>query len=705
MKTLLIDNYDSFTFNLYQLIAEVNRIPPIVIRNDAASWEEVQALDFDNIVISPGPGRPENESDFGICKNAILEANVPVMGVCLGHQGICHFFGGEVDYAEDVMHGRPSDIIHNGIDIFKNIPSPYSAIRYHSLYVKKLPEIMQKLAWTESGMVMGAKHKTRPIWSVQFHPESIKTEYGHQLFENFRAITVDRLSRNDINVSAATNLSGLERKYDVMYQEQNDQSNPNGGVIHGKHFKIHYRRLPLTIDAESVFANIYKNSSPSFWLDSALVGEFSRFSYMGDTTGPHAEFLTYRVNEKKVKVESQGKTEIFEESIFDYLNRMMKERSAHVDDLPFDFNLGYAGFLGYELKAECGFDSPHESYTPDAALVFSDRMIAFDHEENIVYLLCLDDVDNTTRAYKWLDDIAQKLKKMLIAPNYKRVRTPKPIKQSLRLTEAEYLARIQSSQVDIKKGETYEVCLTNMMTQHVEIDALNTYRFLRNSNPAPYAAYLNFHGVSVMSSSPERFITVEPNGVVESKPIKGTSRRGVTAEEDEKLRNELCQNEKDRSENLIIVDLLRNDIGQVCDVGSVHVNDLFAVETYATVHQLVSTVRGRLKRNISVIDCIQASFPGGSMTGAPKKRTIEIIDKLEGGARGIYSGSIGFLGLNGSADMSVVIRTIVKTDKDITIGVGGAIIDLSDPKKELDEMLLKSEALVNALSETNLISD
>jgi len=276
------------------------------------------------------------------------------------------------------------------------------------------------------------------------------------------------------------------------------------------------------------------------------------------------------------------------------------------------------------------------------------------------------------------------------------------VKQTFRHSPEQYLNLIQECQKEIKKGESYEICLTNMITQHVDIDPMNTYRALRQNNPAPYATYLNFPGVAVLSSSPERFLTIEPNGNVESKPIKGTRPRGKTQQEDEGLYQDLRTNEKDRSENLMIVDLLRNDIGGVCDVGSVHVSNIFAVESYATVHQLVSTVRGRLRRGISAVQCVQAAFPGGSMTGAPKIRSMEIIDRLEAGPRGIYSGSIGFFGLNGSADLSIVIRTIVVTPEDVTVGVGGAIIDLSDPEQELEEMILKSKALVRALSETAL---
>lgn len=703
MKTLIIDNYDSFTYNLFQLIAEVNGTPPIVIKNDSMTWNEAKKLDFDNIVISPGPGRPENDKDFGICKDAILRSGKPILGVCLGHQGIAHLFGGEVDYAETVMHGRPSDIYHTGADIFMGIPSPFQAIRYHSLYVKKYSGDMETIAWTDAGMSMGAKHKHLPIWSVQFHPESIKTQFGFQIVDNFKMLSKNYIENREFSLSNSAH--ELKVATDSATGKEESIKYLIGGKLHGKNFNILYRRIPFKLNAEDVFMRFYSESINSFWLDSALVRGFSRFSYMGDASGPYAEYLTYQASKKELRIKYRNKIIVKTESILDYLDSELKSRHIETEGLPFDFNLGYVGYLGYEMKADCGYSSPHVSNSPDAAFVFCDRVIAFDHEENVAYLICLDDEDNTQRATQWLDETFTSLEAIQPAPHWTRTLRPSSIEQTMRLNESQYLDRILQAKNKIKEGETYEVCLTNMITQHVLIDPLNTYRALRTSNPAPYATFLRFEDVAVLSSSPERFITIDANGIVESKPIKGTRKRGISKQEDEALYLDLRTNEKDRSENLMIVDLLRNDIGKVSVVGSVHVSNIFAVESYATVHQLVSTVRGKLRRGVSTIDCIRSCFPGGSMTGAPKKRTMEIIDTLEGGPRGIYSGSIGFLGLNGSADLSIVIRTIVVADGNVTVGVGGAIIDLSNPQDELDEMLLKAKALVKALSETNLFWD
>jgi len=363
--------------------------------------------------------------------------------------------------------------------------------------------------------------------------------------------------------------------------------------------------------------------------------------------------------------------------------------------LPFDFNGGFVGYLGYELKAECGGRLAHRSPHADACLIFADRMIAFDHKEKSVYLVYAGRRDEVTEADTWFHEMERRFESGFPQP---AAAVPAEVDMRFHADQSHerYLESVAQCLEFIRDGESYEICLTNQLTAKAPLCPLNYYRGLRRSNPAPQSAFLRFPDVSVACSSPERFLKIDPQRLVESRPIKGTLKRTANAAEDRQLREQLRTNVKTRSENLMIVDLLRNDLGRVCEVGSVHVPQMMEVETYTNLHQLVSTVRGRLRQDMNAIDCLRSAFPGGSMTGAPKIRTMELIDQLESSARGIYSGAIGFLALNGSADLNIVIRTAVFSGGSVSIGVGGAVVALSNPEAEFEESILKGRALIDA---------
>jgi para-aminobenzoate synthetase len=390
--------------------------------------------------------------------------------------------------------------------------------------------------------------------------------------------------------------------------------------------------------------------------------------------------------------------------VFDYLKRQLGNRRVDATGLPFDFTGGYVGYFGYEMKADCGSSNRHRSPAPDAAWLFADRVIAVDHEEGFTYAVCLaEDTPQAAReAADWLEGALADLSCVATDRQPPVAGSPYPADPGaaepwLVRDRATYLADIEACRRALRSGTSYEVCLTNAARLPAPPDALEFYRTLRRDNPAPYAAFLRFGELEVAGSSPERFLRIGRDGTAEARPIKGTAPRGDGPEEDARLRDALASDAKTRAENLMIVDLLRNDLGQVCRTGTVRVSKLMATETYATVHQLVSTVEGRLRPGTDAVDCVRACFPGGSMTGAPKLRTLEIIDSLETEARGVYSGALGYFGCGGGADLSIVIRTAVFADGVMHLGAGGAIVLDSDPDAEYDEMLLKTAAPMRAL--------
>jgi len=379
----------------------------------------------------------------------------------------------------------------------------------------------------------------------------------------------------------------------------------------------------------------------------------------------------------------------------DFVQTELARRCVEATDLPFDFNGGFIGYFGYEMKGECGSPTHHKPSQPDACLIFPERLIAFDHHDRVVHLVSIGMPEDASAAESWFDDVEDRLRSSSEASPM-----PAPRQEAIRFrleqSRQEYLDNIDRSLRLIAEGESYEICLTNRLTARTTVDPLSYYRVLRRFNPAPYSAFLQFPNVSVACSSPELFLRIDVEGAVHSKPIKGTAPRSDRPEEDERMREALRTGVKTRSENLMIVDLLRHDLGRVCEIGSVHTPQMMEVDSYRNLHQLYSTVAGRLRPDATAIDCLRSAFPGGSMTGAPKLRTMELIDRLESSARGVYSGAIGYVALNGSANLNIVIRTAVFAREQVSIGAGGAIVALSDPAAEFDEMILKCRALVDA---------
>ncbi|GGW20723.1 aminodeoxychorismate synthase, component I [Streptomyces capoamus] len=698
MRTLLVDNYDSFTYNLFHHLTEVNGREPEVVRNDDPHFRPAHLAAFDNVVLSPGPGHPARAADFGVCAGIVTEATVPVLGVCLGHQGIALLHGATVGRAPEPRHGRTSPVLHDGTDLFAGVPSPFRAVRYHSLTVTDLPACLEPTAWTPDGILMGLRHRTRPQWGLQFHPESVLSDHGRTLLRNFAALTRSHRSATAVSRHPST----APRAATAPAGPAPLPAAPAGPTPPAtRRLRVLTRRLRTRWEDEVVYDRLFRGGDHAFWLDSSRPdGHRGRFSVMGDAGGPLARVVTADVSSGTVRVRSaQGGHPVEDISggtFLQWLDRDLRSLRVDLPDLPCDFALGWVGYLGYELKAECGGDLAHHAPDPDATLVFADRALVLDHATGTTYLLALAEdgvAGSAGAAHAWLARTAHRLAGLAGVTASAPEAPTATGGITLRHDHDTYLRLIAACQEQIAAGETYEVCLTNMAEARTSLDPWQAYRLLRRTSPAPFAALLQFGPASVLSTSPERFLRVTRDGTLESSPIKGTRPRGTTPEQDAELIADLRRDEKDRSENLMIVDLVRNDLGRCAVPGSVRAEDIFQVETYATVHQLVSTVTARLRPGASAVDCVRAAFPPGSMTGAPKIRTMRVLDELEAGPRGVYSGAIGYFSLSGAADLSVVIRTARITGDRVTYGVGGAVVALSDPEGEYEETAVKAAPL------------
>ncbi len=364
------------------------------------------------------------------------------------------------------------------------------------------------------------------------------------------------------------------------------------------------------------------------------------------------------------------------------------------------FKGGAIGYFSYDLARRLEklpeINSEAESI-PEMAVGIYDWAIVVDHEQRQSFLVGRN--DPTTRSV-WRDVMATLHKPPPRIPCGFQLHTPVLSNMVWR----DYSRAFDRIQHYIHEGDCYQVNFAQRFSAMGNGDPWQVYLDLRQNNPAPFGAFLRLPRFSILSSSPERFLKVR-EGWVETKPIKGTRPRGHTPEEDMYLIEALSESIKDRAENLMIVDLLRNDLSKTCQLGSVKVPSLFEVESFASVHHLVSTVTGKLEPGRHAIDLLRGCFPGGSITGAPKIRAMEIIDELETVRRGIYCGSIGYIGFDGAMDTNIAIRTMVHTDNAIHFWAGGGIVADSDARREYQESFDKAAALIQVLSHFQLATD
>ncbi len=461
--------------------------------------------------------------------------------------------------------------------------------------------------------------------------------------------------------------------------------------------------LPVGLSAIDLFP-FFQGQPYSFFLDSAMYHQrLGRYSLMGCDP-----FVVFSSRGDDITIASDGSQTHVKGNPFEVLRGYLDacRLDSKATNLPCQG--GAVGYLSYDLGRfveELPVRAVDDLNLPESCLGFYDLMLVSDHLSGRAFVVSNGLPEATAagrlaRARERLAAFSSRFEGFLknrrsfsAAADF----TPAGITLTGNFTREAYLQAVERARQYIIDGDIFEVNISQRFETELTIPPFELYCRLRQVNPAPFSAYLDWGEVAIASSSPERFLRRQ-GSQVETRPIKGTIRRGKTPEEDEANARWLLNSVKNRAENMMIVDLERNDLGRVCRFGTVKVTELAILETYPTLFHLTSTVEGELKAGLDTIDLLQATFPGGSITGAPKVRSMEIIDELEPTRRSVYTGSIGYLGFDGNLDLSIVIRTFLIKGKRACFQVGGAVVYDSDPVAEYEETLVKAMALFKALN-------
>lgn len=441
------------------------------------------------------------------------------------------------------------------------------------------------------------------------------------------------------------------------------------------------KEINTKLNAFEIFT-IFRDEKDSFILDSAMdKNKLGRYSFI--SSNPF-KVLKYKDSE---------------ENPLNFLQEELRKYKVKNDtNLPFIG--GAVGYLSYDLgnyMEDLPRSAKDDLSVYDLYFGLYDHVIVVDHLEEKTYIATPDlDMKKEEEVAIYIENKIMEAEKNGVDSICYEEKEVEPTKLVSNFTRKEFEDSVEKVRQYIKSGDIYQANLTQRFSGKTTLSSYELYRDLRRFSPAPFGAYLNFDDFNILSNSPERFIKCVDKKL-ETRPIKGTRPRGKNKEEDLKLQEELRNSEKDRAELLMIVDFERNDIGRISKIGSVKVPELFVIEPYANVNHLVATVVGELDDGKDAVDVIKATFPGGSITGAPKIRSMEIIDELEPTQRNVYTGSIGYIGFNGDMDLNIAIRTIVKKEDEVYFQVGGGMTWGSNPEEEYQETLDKAQSIMKAL--------
>ncbi|QPG74196.1 hypothetical protein FOA43_001520 [Brettanomyces nanus] len=705
MGILLVDSYDSFTFSLENLLETATGIKVFTIRNDSFSLPKDKKLLDDildsvqAVVIGPGPGSPQNPDDVGIIPYIFEKKDLPILGICLGFQCLSLKYGCTMKYLNDPVHGQVHAIhLCTPIDaLFESIPDDFKSVRYHSIYIDGAFDTdVVPLAFSsdcdsaKKPILMAAKHKKFPHYGVQYHPESICSEYGDQLIKNFWKIA------QTVRPEASSDHNSIPRA--ISYQPLI----PRVDNINNR-FLYQYKKLNVSLDTITICDNL----SPDFLLLNSAANP-GNWSIIGIPIKEMSDVLTHSTENPSILRTSTWGNKDFEEtclthneSIWTYLSSYMAERffKPCIDDSSLrkcPFVGGLVGFLSYEEGKYVNINRLKkitESDIPDTKMCFIERFIAIERETQHCYVVSIRPDDR-----KWIEATSHVLESVtstLIQPKMiEKIRIELPIKQT-------YFRKFAACQKYLRSGDSYELCLTTTTKVHIARKDLSYWKLYKNmilKNASPYSVFMDFGDAQVLSTSPERFIYWDHKRC-QMRPIKGTVKKTEKTGYASACQELLIP--KEMGENLMIVDLIRHDLYTL--LKDVKVSKLMGVEEYQTVYQLVSVIEGDLESSpYRGIDLLHLALPPGSMTGAPKKRSVELLQEIEDdNRRGIYSGVVGYWSVNDTADWSVIIRTLysykddledTKDTKCMRCGAGGAITVLSTAEGEWKEMNIKMDS-------------